>query len=193
MMDDPQRRAVARELPEPEEGRNPWPYAVWLFFGVMLGWGATYLGLQAGDGDAAFGDHRTPTIEAATTVAAKADGAVVFQNICIACHQKTGLGIAGAFPPLAGSQWLEGNASIPARIILHGLAGPIEVKGVTYNGVMPAFGAQLSDEEIAAVVSYVRSQWGNSAPAISAAEVKALRDGLAQRTAPWSAAELKAP
>lgn len=190
---DSKLKAIGRENPEPEEGRNPWPYAVWLFFGIMIGWGVTYMALLAGSGDMMGGDRRTLIAAEPSTssVAPSADGAKIYRNVCMACHQQTGVGVAGAFPPLAGSEWVNGDAKIPAKIILHGLQGAIEVKGATYNGVMPAFGEQLKDEEIAAVVSYVRSQWGNSASPLSAGEVTELREKLKDRTTPWSAGELK--
>jgi mono/diheme cytochrome c family protein len=185
--------AIARELPEPQEGKNPWPYAVWLFFGIMIGWGATYLGLQAGSGEVIGGDQRT--ISSPTTVSdadIKVDGSAVFKNVCVACHQQTGLGIPGAFPPLAGSEWVLGSPKIPVRIILKGLQGAIDVKGATFNGVMPAFETQLKDEEIAAVVNYVRKEWGNTATdEISKSEVTKLRQELKDRTQAWSASELK--
>jgi len=190
---DSKPKAIVRENPEPEEGRNPWPYAVWLFFGIMIGWGVTYMGLLAGDGSLLGGDRRT--IVASEPLAAdsmpKADGAKVFQNVCMACHQQTGLGVPGAFPPLAGSEWVNGDVHIPAKIILKGLQGSIEVKGASFNGVMPTFGEQLKDEEIAAVVTYIRTQWGNNTGPLTAAEVKELREKYKDKTTPWSAEELK--
>jgi hypothetical protein len=78
------------------------------------------------------------------------------------------------------------------RILLHGLEGPIDVLGETYNGAMPAFGQRFKDEQIAAVLSYVRQEWGNDAPPISPASVAATRAAVPARTAPWSAEELNA-
>jgi mono/diheme cytochrome c family protein len=71
------------------------------------------------------------------------------------------------------------------QIVLHGIQGSLTVNGGKYNGAMPTFGAQLSDVEIAAVLSYVRSQWGNKAGAVSAQEVTAQRTATAQRNEPW--------
>jgi hypothetical protein len=65
-LDNKELNAIKRELPEPEEGQNPWPYAVWLFFGVMIGWGATYLAFQAGSGEISGGDRRTIASEGST-------------------------------------------------------------------------------------------------------------------------------
>ncbi len=109
------------------------------------------------------------------------------------CHQATGAGLPGVFPPLAGSEWANADASQVAKILLLGIDGPITIKGATFHGVMPAFGHQLSDAEIAAVASYVRSSFGNMSPAVTADVVKAERAKLGNRSTPWAgAAELLA-
>jgi mono/diheme cytochrome c family protein len=118
-------------------------------------------------------------------------GAEKYGQVCGACHQANGEGIEGNFPPLAGSEWMTGNAEVPVAIVLHGMQGEIEVKGVKYNGVMAAWGDQMTDEEIAAVITHERTSWGNSASAVSAAEVKVIRDKYASRTTPWTAADLQ--
>lgn len=95
--------------------------------------------------------------------------------VCAACHGQGGEGGA-AGPPLAGSEWVTGPAENLIRIQLRGLRGPIEVKGVTYDfpaGMAPL--AYQSDEQIAAVLTYVRKSFGNSASAVSAEQVAALR------------------
>lgn len=89
-----------------------------------------------------------------------ADGAKVFEDTCIACHQADGKGIPGQFPPLAGNPDLFLATDFPAVVALNGLEGPIEVDSQSFNMLMPSFDF-LSDAEIAAVVNYVRSQWGN--------------------------------
>jgi mono/diheme cytochrome c family protein len=99
--------------------------------------------------------------------------------------------MAGVFPPLAASEWVTGEARIPMRIVLIGLQGSVEVGGATFNGTMPAFGARLTDQELAAVLSYVRSSWGNDAPAISPGDVKAVREADAARTRPFTSGELR--
>lgn len=113
---------------------------------------------------------------------AKADGAAVYQR-CFACHQSNGGGIAGVFPPLAGhaGKLVAARRSFPIKVVLFGLKGEIEIEGKKYNGVMPALGDQLKDEEIAAVLNYVLSSWGNRKllpkghKEITPAEVKAVR------------------
>ncbi|MFC4994206.1 c-type cytochrome [Rubritalea tangerina] len=104
---------------------------------------------------------------------AEADGAKIYAT-CAACHQANGQGLPGAFPPLAESEWVNGPAENLIRIQLRGLMGPITVKGKQYNSVMPP-NAAMSDEDIAAVLTYVRSNFGNKASAVTADQVKALR------------------
>jgi mono/diheme cytochrome c family protein len=96
------------------------------------------------------------------------------------------------FPPLAGSEWVLGDEKVLTHILLHGINGELEVKGTTYKGAMPAWNA-LSDDEIAAVVSYIRSDWGNQAAAIKPETVKAEREATKSRTEPYKGGqELKA-
>jgi mono/diheme cytochrome c family protein len=115
-----------------------------------------------------------------------ADGAAVFASTCAVCHQATGKGLPGAFPPLAQSSWVEGRDTTLVRIVLHGVQGALTVNGTTYNSAMPAFGGQLSDAQIAAVLTYIRSQWGNKTPAVSPTVVSAQRAATAGRTGPWN-------
>ena len=112
-------------------------------------------------------------------------GAAVFASTCAVCHQATGKGLPGAFPPLAGSSWVEGRDTTLVQIVLHGVQGALTVNGTTYNSAMPAFGSQLSDAQIAAVLTYIRSQWGNKTPAVSPTVVSAQRAATAARTSPW--------
>jgi len=111
------------------------------------------------------------------------DGAAVYAANCAACHGPAGAGIAGAFPPLAGHAAdiaaIEGGRDYLIDAMLYGLMGPIEVDGVSYNGVMPAWG-QLGDEQIAAVLDHIVSLDGPAADPFTAEEVAAQRGrGLA--------------
>lgn len=122
------------------------------------------------------------TAEAAATPAASAavDGAAVYSDTCISCHQEDGKGKPGEFPPFAGNSDIFLSATFPASVALYGVEGKIDVNGKSFDNVMPPFDF-LSDEEIAAVVGYIRSNWGNDKlrPAgvgdPSAADVAALR------------------
>ncbi len=118
------------------------------------------------------------------------DGQVVYENRCASCHQNTGAGIPGVFPPLIGTKWVLGEPDRLISIVLHGLMGELEIEGTEYNGVMPAWGTMLSDEEIAAVLTFVRSSWGNEAAAVPDSSVTRLRAMLADRGKPWTPSEL---
>lgn len=114
-----------------------------------------------------------------------------YGEVCAACHQPTGQGIENVFPPLAGSEWITGPAIVPIAIVLHGLEGEITVKGKTYNSAMMAWGTVLSDEDLAATLTYARSQWGNRASPVTTAQVAAVRAKLMTRTKPFTVAELR--
>jgi mono/diheme cytochrome c family protein len=117
-------------------------------------------------------------------------GQAVYNRTCIACHQPTGLGIAPVFPPLAGSEWVAMSPSVAMRNILHGMTGPVSVKGTVYNGMMPAV-AGLSDGDIADVVTYVRNSFGNTSAVVTEDEVKAIKAKYADRKTPWTAEEFQ--
>lgn len=121
--------------------------------------------------------------------AATRTGAQIFSSTCAACHQAKGEG-TDTYPPLAGSEWVQGDESRVVRIILHGLIGDVEVQGQVYNGAMPAWGPSLNDAEIAAVATYIRSSWGNKALPITAETVAKARAAHAGRTTPWTIPEL---
>jgi mono/diheme cytochrome c family protein len=110
-------------------------------------------------------------------------------NSCATCHQMDGQGVAGAYPPLAGAEWVTGDPRVLSRILLHGLQGPISVRGVLYNGAMPGW-SRLSDGEIAAVLTYIRNSWGNAAGAVSPDVVAEVRRSEATRASAWTADEL---
>ena len=91
------------------------------------------------------------------------DGRAVFNAQCTPCHQPDAKGVPGQFPPLAGNADIFLARDFPARVVLFGLSGNITVKGQMIDGAMPPLGAVLKDEEIAAVVNYVRGGFGNAA------------------------------
>jgi mono/diheme cytochrome c family protein len=119
------------------------------------------------------------------------DGGQLYTLYCSACHGADGNGATGGqFPPLAESAWVQGNAERSIKIVLHGLHGPVEVKGKTYNLEMPPQGAALPDDQIAAILTYVRASWSNKSTAVSADQVKATRTATAARKEHWTAEEL---
>ena len=103
-------------------------------------------------------------------------GQQVYERSCINCHKSNGEGIANVYPPLAGSKWVNGDPSIPTQIVLHGLSGEIVVNDVTYNSAMVGWASTLSDDNIANVLTYVRSSWGNKASAVMVEDVKKIRE-----------------
>lgn len=115
-----------------------------------------------------------------------------YAEVCQVCHQATGLGLEGVFPPLAGSEWLNGRSIVPIAIVLKGLQGEIVVKGKTYAGAMMAWEGTMSDDDVAATLTYARTQWGNRNAPVTVAQVRAARTRFAKRTTPWTSAELKA-
>jgi len=188
--------AIMREKAEPRDGHEPIPlWLIFVYFGIIA-WIGVYLGLYNAGFDPDRYDHRPRRAEAA---AADAPQEVVLEPLvlgkrlysnCRACHQADGQGVAGQFPPLVDSEWLVNDPETPIRILLNGLEGPIEVRGETYDAAMPAFGRRLTDMQIAAVLTYVRQEWGNDAPAIDAELVASVR-AATDRTGVWSAEALR--
>lgn len=120
-----------------------------------------------------------------------ARGEAAYARTCAACHQTDGSGVDGAFPPLDGSAFATGDASKAIRIVLHGMTGPVTVPGkADVNSLMPPV-TGLSDDEIAAVLTYVRHAWTNDAPEVSTEEVRQVRTATGERTIPWRAEELR--
>ncbi len=100
-------------------------------------------------------------------------GERVYGANCVACHQANGQGLPPAFPPLAGSDFLNADKDRAISVLLNGLDGAITVNGTTFDGVMPAL--RLSDEDVANVLTYIYSQWGNSGVVVLPAEVTDMR------------------
>ncbi|MGE4534526.1 c-type cytochrome [Halomonas sp.] len=180
------QRAQRRENPEPSEGQRPVPRLVVVWIGLLLLWGIGYYAWHIG-APLTGGDSRTAVERAAPGAAV--NGETLFTAQCAACHQPTGQGVPGTFPPLAGSRWLLGDPALPVAIVNDGLSGPISVAGDDYRGTMPAFGDKLSAEELAAVLSYARGAWGNAAGAVAPALVKQHRQRHGERGA-WTAQKL---
>ncbi len=178
-----------REKPDPNEGNFPIPTSIMVLAIAAALWGIFYI-FSANIDDSAVGDGRRTIAALSNDKAATADGAALFAANCQACHQATGQGLPNVFPPLAGSEWVQGSPDRLAKIVLHGVTGNLTVKAQAYNGVMPTFEAKFSDAELAAVLSYVRRTWGNNAPPVDGAVVKAARDATRDRNSPWLADDL---
>jgi len=193
--------SILRERAEPRAGREPVP--LWLlagFFSIIF-WAGLYLAYNSGGfradvfdparGARAGGGVASQTGPVDPTVL----GRRVFTQNCQVCHQATGLGVARQFPPLAGSEWVIGQDwhgdNHLVKIVLHGLQGAIQVKGNTFNNAMPTW-RMLTDDQVADVLTYIRSDWGNAAPPIPAEYVRAIRQQTTSRTEPWSPKDLQA-
>jgi nitrite reductase (NO-forming) len=149
---------------------------------------AVYLGAQADEGSASA--RNEAELKALFAVASKANpqlagltkdiqaerGKQVYLSLCYACHQSNGEGLPGAFPPLAGSDFLMADRERAIRIVLKGLTGPVTVNGKTITSAMPPQEAVLTDTQIADVLTFVVNAWGNKGEAFKADQVKAIRN-----------------
>ena len=188
-------RAMATGAPE-----RRMPLIILFIFSGLIFFSAVYLGRYAGRFDSSiFNENLQPS--PAGVLVAKADPIVLgrksYQLVCFTCHQSTGKGLNDLYPPLAGSEWVNGTPERVIRILLHGLSGRVTVKGNDYSAnVMPSFGKlsgsgyKWSDEKIAAVLSYIRQEWGNHADPISTEQVTAVRVREGERR-PWTQDELR--
>lgn len=188
MIEQPKHDPRQRENPDPHEKNYPVPRTLLAMVSAVVIWAVYYIFTTQRDDDPALGDRRTlATLEAKPKGAAgTADGAQLYGAQCAACHQASGAGLPGVFPPLAGSEWVVGADKTAANILLHGITGKLTVKGTAYNGAMPAFKDKLDDNEIAAVLSHIRSNFGNAAGKVSADLVKLERAAGKERTMPWN-------
>jgi mono/diheme cytochrome c family protein len=115
------------------------------------------------------------------------------EGFCVTCHQPDGGGLsASGFPPLSGTTWVTGNEERLVKLVLKGMQGPIEVLGRQYGGQVPMtpFGGMLKDDEVAAVLTYVRNSFGNKAPAVSPEKVKEVRATIKDKNNFYTAEEL---
>jgi mono/diheme cytochrome c family protein len=194
-------RQLYREPRDPLEGREPAPWWLWATVALALFWGGWYLGRHGGTFSTATQlefpfNERAVAGQAAPSPPPITDPIAAGQNIytqrCQACHQANGLGQPNLFPPIIGSEWVTGPEETTIRILLNGMQGPVEVAGATYNGVMPPWRDQLSDQEIAAVITFIRQWEGNDAEPVTPEAVAALRPEGVSRGTPWTAEELRA-
>ena len=113
-----------------------------------------------------------------------------YEIVCLPCHQPHGLGQEGLAPPLVGSEWVSASEQRLARIVLHGLRGPIKVKGQPFELDMPSLGV-LDDEQVATILTYVRNEWGHSYPPVATETIKQVREKTAERADAWTQEELE--
>ncbi len=129
-----------------------------------------------------------PKIAKSASMSFEDFGKRLYSN-CMSCHQANGRGLPPVYPPLRGSEIVLGDPATLAKILLHGLEGKISVDGQSYNQVMPAAPVK-SDEEIAAVLTYVRAAWGNASDPVEPALVAKIREETKGRSRSFTAKEL---
>ena len=195
--------AVTREKSEPEYAgfNRSLPGWVIVTLALLLTWSGSYLGAFSGGFRNDVFNHLAGAASGGAAASAGAApvektpvelGKIVYVNNCQSCHQGNGLGQAGVNPPLAGAEWVLGSDKRLGMILLHGLQGPIKVKGNIYNGQMPAWAASLDDKKIANVLTYIRQEWGNAAAPVTAAGIAALRAETVGQTVAYVEADLLA-
>jgi len=186
---------LAREKGEPREDFAPLPLYLVGLFCVLFFWGGVYLAKYVAEFDS-FALTEVPGV-AVTGPAPAVDPMVLGRRLytqqCVACHGPDGSGQPGVFPPLVGSDWVLGaNADQRlSAILLHGLVGPITVRGNAYNGNMPAF-PQWRDEQVAAVLTYIRTnpEWNQTGEPVTPETVGEIRANTAGRSTAWNGPEL---
>lgn len=189
---------VMREHERPRDGFEPIEVWLILLFLALVGWGGWYLGVYS----AAFSPEVTDVIPVGeqavpaepekpqpVDVDPMALGEEMFSD-CAACHQGDGSGVEGVFPPLVNNERVLGDPEPLAAIVLHGLQGPLVVDGVEYDDVMPGHG-DWSDEEIAAVLTYVRNAWDHDEDPVDPGLVGEVRELTAEQLEPWTDPELR--
>ena len=179
-------------VPEPSQGPVP-VWIVWLI-GVGIFWAGAYLFSFSGGFRADVFDFQ-PKFGVAGGVPVAPDpkvvGKALFSANCITCHQADGQGVAGQYPPLAGSEVVLGDAANHTiAIVLKGLQGPLTVGGKSFNNSMQAWEGQYTDQQVAAILTYERSDWGNNAPPITADMVKEVRAEFKDRKDQWTWPEI---
>lgn len=185
--------ALSRDKDEPAEGFSLTPiFIVFLFCGFGF-WAGLYLTRNSGDFLAGSFDLDAPKLAALggpfVFEPDPVKGEKLFLVNCAACHQPTGLGVPGVFPPLVKSAWVGGAEGRLIKAILAGLVGEMEVNGAKYNGNMPSIGVGLTDGQVAHIATYVRQAWGNSDTPVMDVQVAEIRKAIGVR-AQYNATEL---
>ncbi len=196
--------AIQRENKDPSANVTPVPLWVTLLCGAAVCWAGAYVGMFHGGFNSSVyneyesspavlfsqPEHADKKVGPAVAEDMVAIGKGVYLGNCQACHTASGGGQPGLIPPLVASEWVNGNEKRLAMILLKGLMGPVKVKGATYNGVMPPWEAALNDKKIAAVLTYVRQEWGNKADPVTPAQIAAAKKEFAAKKVSWSEADL---
>jgi mono/diheme cytochrome c family protein len=183
---------LMREKEEPREGFSPVPIFFIFLFGALMFWGGIYIAKFSGGFRSDVFDPDwmpTKTTEAVVAFDPLKQGKKLYAKTCQQCHQADGKGIPGVYPHLVQSSWVLGREDRLAHLLILGMSGPLEVDGQHFNGNMPPVG-MWKDRDIAAVLTYIRQEWGNVAPAVSEDAVVAARKDIGKRSSPWNPAEI---
>ena len=179
---------AVREMEEPRDGSTATPVAFILMCFFFTAWGGFYIADNPGRWSGQEYNEQ-PNRTASSGPAAPTDpmqlGKEVF-SACSQCHQADGKGVAGTWPPLVASDYVTGDERRLAAILVNGINGPFVVNGATYSGEMPNWRSYFNDEELAAVMTYIRNTWGNKAPPVSKETVAKVRSELAANSSVWT-------
>ena len=197
--------AVHREHSVGTPGSVPMPFWLMVLCGIAIFWAGT--SFSGGFGSSYFSSDNY-SVHPGETAAGRPgaaggggesqplpvaeQGKQFFNLYCAACHQSTGMGTPGQYPPLAKSEFVNGGSRRLAMILLKGIQGHIVVEGKEFNGAMPSWETGLNDKKISAILTYVRQDFGNSAPPIAPEQIAAARKEFAGHTGPWAEADLLA-
>lgn len=197
--------AIEREKKEPWTADVPVPLWLMVVFALVLGWGCYYLGNFNGgysgsvynetEGMAATSAKKGAAGQAAGAAAETPveEGKKLFAQNCQVCHQPTGMGVPGQYPPLAKSEFVNGGSKRVEMILLKGLQGPIKVNGVQFGAAaMPAWEKTMTDKKIAAILTYIRQEWGNTAGPVAPEQVGAIRKEFKDHADSWTEADILA-
>ena len=197
--------AVQREHSVGTPGTMPMPVWLMVLCGVAIFWagtsfsggfGASYFSADNYSvhpgGGAALGGAAGGGGAAAAELTPAELGKVYFTQNCVACHQANAAGIPGTYPPLAGSEYVNGGSQRLGMILLKGLQGVLTVEGHQFNGAMPAWGTTLTDKKIADILTYVRGDFGNHGGPITPEQIAAARKEFAGHPSSWTPAEINA-
>ena len=188
--------APAGDTISPAIGSAPIPGWLVGVIGFGFFWAGAYLFSFSGGFKSDVFDYEPKFGVVGGGAAAPADpkvvGKALFSANCITCHQANGQGIPGQYPPLAGSDIVLGPAlNHTIAIVLKGLQGPVTVKGQAFNNAMQPWEGQYTDQQLAAILTYVRSDWGNNGSPVTADMVKQIRTEIKDRKEQWTWPELQ--
>jgi mono/diheme cytochrome c family protein len=196
--------AVQREHSVGTPGAVPMPLWLMALCGVAIFWAGTSF---SGGFGASYFSPDNYSVHPGEEVAAKSGGTAgavaegpsiadlgktYFSQNCQVCHQANGAGLPNTYPPLAGSEYVNGGSRRLGMILLKGLQGPVTVEGHQFNGAMPAWGTSLTDKKISAILTYVRSSFGNTGGPITPEQIADARKEFAGHPDAWHEDDLKA-